>query len=123
MAFIGSTSSTEAPVWEEPVRGTFGDPSGLRLTGVERMRATIRRASAPPPIHHLTGLTPTDAGYGSSTFAMPVTPWLQTTVPGLITGGILAFLADGPLGTAIMTVLPPLGYMTTSDLSMSFLRR
>jgi uncharacterized protein (TIGR00369 family) len=53
---------------------------------------------------------------------MPVTPWLQTTVPGLITGGILAFLADGPLGTAIMTVLPPLGYMTTSDLSMSFLR-
>src|SRR6266568_1482256 len=101
MAFIGSTSSTEAPVWEEPVRGTFGDPSGLRLTG----------------------LTPTDAGYGSSTFAMPVTPWLQTTVPGLITGGILAFLADGPLGTAIMTVLPPLGYMTTSDLSMSFLRR
>ena len=67
-------------------------------------------------------MIPTEAGYGSSTFAMPVTPWLQSTVPGLITGGILAFLADGPLGTAIMTVLPPLGYMTTSDLSLSFLR-
>jgi uncharacterized protein (TIGR00369 family) len=53
---------------------------------------------------------------------MPVTPWLQTTVPGLITGGMIAFFADGPLGTAIITVLPPLGYMTTSDLSMSFLR-
>jgi uncharacterized protein (TIGR00369 family) len=39
-----------------------------------------------------------------------------------MTGGVLAFLADGPLGTAIMTVLPPLGYMTTSDLSLSFLR-
>ena len=66
--------------------------------------------------HEPAGLTaaliPTEAGYGSSTFAMPVTPWLQTTVPGLITGGILAFLADGPLGTAIMTVLPPLGYTT-----------
>ena len=53
---------------------------------------------------------------------MPVSPWLQTTVPGLITGGVLAFLADGPLGTAMMTVLPPLGYMTTSDLSLSFLQ-
>ena len=73
-------------------------------------------------MHHLTGLMPVEAGYGSSTFAMPVTPWLQTTVPGLITGGVLAFLADGPLGTAILTVLPPLGYMTTSDLSMSFLQ-
>jgi uncharacterized protein (TIGR00369 family) len=43
-------------------------------------------------------------------------------VPGLITGGVIAFLADGPLGTAIMTMLPPLSYMTTSDLSLSFLR-
>jgi uncharacterized protein (TIGR00369 family) len=53
---------------------------------------------------------------------MPVTPWLETMVPGLITGGVIAFLADGPLGGAIITTLPPLGYMTTSDLSMSFLR-
>jgi uncharacterized protein (TIGR00369 family) len=37
-------------------------------------------------------------------------------------GGIIAFLADGPLGTAIVTVLPPLAYMTTSDLSLSFLQ-
>ena len=107
-----ATDTTTPPIWEEPVRGTFGDPSSLRLTGVERMRVTVRGESVPPPIYHLTGLIPTEAGYGSSTFAMPVTPWLQTTVPGLITGGILAFLADGPLGTAIMTVLPPLGYTT-----------
>jgi uncharacterized protein (TIGR00369 family) len=37
-------------------------------------------------------------------------------------GGVIAFLADGPLGTAIMTMLPPLQYMTTSDLSLSFLQ-
>jgi len=86
------------------------------------MRQTVRGLGAPPPIHHLTGITPVDADFGTSTFAMPVTPWLQTTVPGLITGGMIAFLADGPLGTAIMTVLGPLGYMTTSDISLSFLR-
>jgi uncharacterized protein (TIGR00369 family) len=112
----------EVRVWEEPVRGSFGDPSSLLLPGVERMRMSTRGQQIPPPIHHLTGLTPVEAGFGFSTFSMPVSPWLQTTVPGLMVGGIIAFLADGPLGTAIMTVLPPLSYMTTSDLSMSFLQ-
>ena len=104
------------------MRGSYGDLSGLALSGAERMRLTTSGQAAPPPIHHLTGLTPVESGFGSSTFSMPVTPWLQTTVPGLISGGIIAFLADGPLGTAIMTALPALGYMTTSDLSLSFLR-
>jgi acyl-coenzyme A thioesterase PaaI-like protein len=85
------------------------------------MRLSTRGQGEPPPIHHLTGLTPVEAGLGTSTFRMPVTPWLQTTVPGLIVGGVIAFLADGPLGTAIMTMLPPLAYMTTSDISLSFL--
>lgn len=94
----------------------------LSLSGLDRMRRTVRGGAGRPPIHHLTGLVPTESGFGTSTFAMPASPWLQTTVPGLMTGGVLAFLADGPLGTAIMTVLPPLTYMTTSDLSLSFLR-
>jgi len=86
------------------------------------MRRTVRGVAAAPPIHHLTGLTPSESGFGTSTFTMPATPWLQTTVPDLMTGGVLAFLADGPLGTAIITVLPPLAYMTTADLSLSFLK-
>ena len=108
-------------IWEEPVRGSFGDASSLALPGLERMAQTAKGLSAAPPIHHLTGLKPVDAGPGTCTFEMPVTPWLETMVPGLITGGVIAFLADGPLGGAIITTLPPLGYMTTSDLSMSFL--
>jgi uncharacterized protein (TIGR00369 family) len=112
----------EVPVWEEPVRGAYGDPATLALSGVERMRRSTGEVNIPPPIHHLTGIRPVEAGFGTSTFSMPVTPWLLTTVPDLITGGVIAFLADGPLGTAIMTVLPPLGYMTTSDLTMSYLQ-
>src|ERR1700681_2213863 len=80
------------------------------------------RAFPRPPIYHLTGLVPVEAGHGSSTFTMPVSPWLQTTVPGLITGGMLALLAGWAPGTAMMTILPPLGYMTTSDLALSFLQ-
>ncbi len=115
-------SDTEVRIWEEPVRGVFGDPTLLAVPGIQRMRGMVRGVLQSPPIHHLTGLTPSESSFGTSTFTMPASPWLQTTVPGLMTGGVLAFLADGPLGTAIMTVLPPLGYMTTSDLSLSFLR-
>ena len=117
-----SGAAPEVRIWTEPVRGSYGDTSRLALPGVERMRLGTRGQSGAPPIHHLTGLRPVEAGYGSSTFSMPVTAWLQSMVPGLITGGVLAFLADGPLGTAIMTVLPPLGYMTTTDLTMSYLQ-
>jgi uncharacterized protein (TIGR00369 family) len=113
---------SDVRIWEEPVRGSFGDLSDLRLPGVERLLRNVHGQGARPPIHHLTGLTPIEAGVGTSAFSMPVTPWLQSTVPSLMTGGVLAFLADGPLGTAISTVLPPLGYMTTSDLSLSFLQ-
>ena len=119
---VSIDSGTEVRVWEEPVRGSFGDPYALSLSGIERMRVSTRGQGPKPPIHHLTGLIPVEAGFGSSTFRMPITPWLQTTVPGLMVGGVIAFLADGPLGTAIMTMLPPLQYMTTSDLSLSFLQ-
>ncbi len=83
---------------------------------------TRGQGGVPPPIHHLTGLTPVEAGFGSSTFRMPATPWLQTPLPGVMVGGVIAFVADAPLGTAIMTMLPPLAYITTSDLSLSFLQ-
>lgn len=119
---VSIDSDTEVRVWEEPVRGSFGDPYALSLPGIERMRVSTRGQGPKPPIHHLTGLTPVEAGFGSSTFRMPITPWLQTTVPGVMVGGVIAFLADGPLGTAIMTMLPPLAYMTTSDISLSFLQ-
>ncbi|HET7380683.1 MAG TPA: PaaI family thioesterase [Gaiellales bacterium] len=122
MGSIASSTASSTRIWEEPVRGVFGDLSVLGLPGLERMRRTRRGVAAPPPIHHLTGLTPSESAFGTSTFTMPATPWLQTTVPGLLTGGVLAFLADGPLGTAIITLLPPLDYMTTSDLTMSFLK-
>ena len=52
------------------------------------MRVGIRGQGPKPPIHHLTGLIPVEAGFGSSTFRMPVTPWLQTTVPGVMVGGV-----------------------------------
>lgn len=111
----------QTAVWQEPVRGGFPPPELFGLTGLEQMRSFVRGQTPRPPIHHLTGLRPTEADPGSVTFAMPATPWLLSP-PGVIQGGVLAVLADAPLGSAFHSVLPPATAYTTSELSMSFLR-
>jgi uncharacterized protein (TIGR00369 family) len=108
-------------ILDEPVRGGFFDPALLGLSGLEQMRAAIAGRATRPPMHHLTGARPTEVGPGTCTFTMPSTGWLASHT-GIISGGILAVLADGPLGCAIQTTLPPGTPYTTSELSMSYLR-
>ena len=91
------------------------------LSGLEQMLAVVRGQSAPPPIHHLTGLRPVDAGPGTATFTMPASPWFQSAA-GLFLAGIQAFVADAPAGTAVFSTMPPATPVTTSELSLSFLR-
>ena len=45
-----------------------------------------------------------------------------TNATGLIPGGLLAVLADAPLGAAMGTTLGPGEWFTTAELSMTFLR-
>ena len=106
---------------DEPVRGSFFGPEMLGLSGLEQMQAGIDGYGTRPPVHHLTGMRPTAIGPGTSEFVMPSTGWLSTHY-GVITGGVLAVLADGPLGCSIQSTLPPGTMYTTSELSMSYLR-
>jgi uncharacterized protein (TIGR00369 family) len=109
------------PVWLEPVRGGYPDLALFAHPGIDQVRGFIQRKSPRPPISHLTGMLPVEAGPGLTTFTMPASPWLLSP-PGLIQGGVLAVLADGPLGCAIQTTLPPATPYTTAELSMNFLR-
>ena len=93
----------------------------LGLSGREQMEWGIRGHAVPPPMHHLTGTIPTAIGDGTSEFTMPATRWLASHW-GVIPGGFLAVLADGPLGCSIQSTLPPGTIYTTSELSMSYLR-
>jgi len=52
---------------------------------------------------------------------MPASDWLQSP-QGVIANGALAVLADGPLGCAIQTTLPPVTPYTTSELSLRLVR-
>ena len=110
------------PVYEEvPVRGDLADPSLLGLSGVDRLRHSLAAGGPLPPVHYLTGLTPTDADVGAVTFVMPATAWLRSP-HGFLSGGALAVLADAALGTAVQSTLPAGGSSTTGELSMNLLR-
>jgi uncharacterized protein (TIGR00369 family) len=113
-------SYTALVIWREPARGNYPDPSLFALSGIEQLR-TFVRMGRPPPIGRLTGMTVEAVEKGSATFAMPATGWLLSP-QGVVTGGVLAILADAPLGSAVQTALPPMTPYTTSELSMTFLR-
>ena len=90
---------------EPPPQVQWG-PEALRMSGLELMRAARDRRLPEPPITTLTGLRPTDVGLGKTTFAMPASPWWQSGA-GVFLAGTLAFVADAPLGCAILTSAPP----------------
>jgi uncharacterized protein (TIGR00369 family) len=108
------------PPWQEPVRGGHPDPSLLRLSGIEQLRTILDGRAPPPPLSHLTGLMIESVGDGEAVFTMPASRWLATP-QGPIQLGTLCILADGPLGCAVQTALPPGAIYTTSELSLRLL--
>jgi acyl-coenzyme A thioesterase PaaI-like protein len=85
-------------VQREPVRGTF-----------------------PPPLVLLSGLRYTDAGLGTATVAMPASPWWQSAA-GVFPAGVLGFVADSALAGAVISAVPPNTIISTSEISLNFLR-
>ncbi|MGH2691274.1 MAG: PaaI family thioesterase [Actinomycetota bacterium] len=111
-------------VTDEPIRGVFAyleHPGILALDGMEQMRRWLRKDYPFPPIWYVAASEQVESGPGMSTWTLPVTPWLQSAA-GTLTGGVLAFAADAPLGSALFTTLPPGTWLSTSELSIHFLR-
>lgn len=108
-------------IQDEPVRGAYGGASIFGLPGIEQARAIADGYLPKSPIEHLTGLRLVEVGMGSATFTMPASPWFQSAA-GIFLGGMSAFVADAAFGFAVYTTLPPATPLTTSELSMSFLR-
>jgi uncharacterized protein (TIGR00369 family) len=111
-------------VTDEPIRGVFAyleHPGILALDGMEQTRRWLRKDYPFPPIWYVAASEQVESGPGMSTWRLPVTPWLQSAA-GTLTGGVVAFAADAPLGSARCTTLPPGTWVTTSELSLHFLR-
>jgi uncharacterized protein (TIGR00369 family) len=111
-------------VIDEPVRGVFAyleHPGILALDGMEQMRRWLRKDYPFPPIWYVAGSEQVESGPGMSTWRLPITGWLNSAA-GVLTGGVIAFAADAPLGSALFTTLPPGTWVATSELSVHFLR-
>jgi len=106
---------------DEPVRGVIGNFGALKFNGLQATRGFIRGDIAGPPIHHLLGMRPTSVGPGTVTWSMPVTPWLMDRL-GIIYGGVYVLFADGPLGGALYTTVAPGQLVTTTEISISYVR-
>jgi uncharacterized protein (TIGR00369 family) len=115
------STSTEAPIWQQPAIGGYPDPAGIGLSGLERVRAGREGRIPIAPITYLTEIAFIDASRGHTSFTIPTSPWFSNSA-GIIPGGILAVLADAPLGASIHTELPPGVGFTTAELSLTMLR-
>lgn len=109
------------PFTREPVRGLIGDVSFLQFPGLEAARMLTRGKFPLPPMHHLVGLTPTQAGIGTMTWTLPITGWIEDGL-GIIWGGVNALVADVAISMSLFTGLPPGKTVTTSELSINYLR-
>lgn len=115
----------DRPLIFEPVRGSPSSPELLALPGLERVRRMVSGladGSIPaPPFTRFTGLRPTEGGLGMAAFAMPASPWWQSGA-GVFPAGVLAFVADGPVGGAVLTSAPAYHAVITTHLSIDFVR-
>jgi uncharacterized protein (TIGR00369 family) len=75
-----------------------------------------------PPIHHLTGLRPTEAARDEVGFVMPASEWLCAPAARRVQGGAVALLAETALSAAIQTGLPAGTALAPVDLKVNYLR-
>ena len=108
-------------VEREPPRGQLWGPEVLDRSGLEMMRACVEHKLPDPPLTKLTGLRLTEAGLGAASASMPASVWWQSGA-GVFLAGSIAFVADLPLACAIFTSAPPGVVVTSSELSVSFVR-
>ena len=109
------------PYLRPPPDGTISQEVWDELPGAEIVRRQIAGELPPPPLHHLTGLSPVEIGEGTATLVMPCTEWLASPT-GRLQGGAIAMLADFAMLIAVQTTTPAGLAFAGLDLKVNFLR-
>jgi uncharacterized protein (TIGR00369 family) len=107
-------------VREAPQGSTWG-VEVLQMSGLELLRASLERRLPDPPVTKLTGLRLSEVGLAMASVWMPASPWWQSAA-GVFLAGTTAFVADMALRSSVLTSAPAGMGLTTSELSVSFLR-
>ncbi|HEX4482522.1 MAG TPA: PaaI family thioesterase [Solirubrobacteraceae bacterium] len=124
---VASASNGGTPQARERTR-TFSwhDPAataaeGLKLSGLDYIRAIATGTLPPPPIAELLGFRILEADEGRAVFAVEPAEWMYNPI-GMVHGGVAATLLDSCMGCAVHTSLAPgVGY-TTTDLQVRYIR-
>jgi uncharacterized protein (TIGR00369 family) len=92
------------------------------MSGLEILRAQIAgELQPPPPIHFLTGIRVVKAEEGRTSFALPCSPWLSTSM-GTVQGGFTGMLADFALTGAAFSTAEAGTAVAPLDFKVNFLR-
>jgi uncharacterized protein (TIGR00369 family) len=104
--------------WTDPLANA---EAGLRMAGLDYIRAVIAGEIGRPPIAALLGMEVVEAEEGRALFAL--TPGEHHYNPiGVVHGGIAATILDSAMGCAVHTTLPAGWAYGTLDLSARFVR-
>ena len=115
----------EEPATPDPyLRPVEGSDLGHDLgstDGIDALRGFIDGSLDAPPIHHLTGMRPTEVEVGAITFVMPATEWLASPTR-FVQGGAIAMLADVAITCAVESTVARGTRFVTVDLKVNYLR-
>ena len=104
--------------WQDPAATAA---AGLKLAGLDYIRAIVDGTLPPPPIAELFGFEIVEAEHGRAVFAMEPAEWMYNPI-GMVHGGVAATLLDSCMGCAVHTTLEAgVGY-TTTDLQVRYIR-
>jgi uncharacterized protein (TIGR00369 family) len=104
--------------WEDPAATAA---IGLKLPGLEYVRAIADGTLPPPPAAQLLGFQIAEAEEGRALFALDPAEWMYNPI-GMVHGGIAATMLDSCMGCAVHTTLEAgVGY-TTTDLQVRYIR-
>ncbi len=120
----GRVVATDAPArtrtfsWHDPAATAA---AGLKLAGLDYIRAISTGTLPPPPIAELLGFEIIEAEHGRAVFALQPAEWMYNPI-GMVHGGIAATILDSCMGCAVHTTLDAgVGY-TTTDLQVRYIR-
>ncbi len=104
--------------WQDPAATAA---EGMKLAGLDYIRAIQSGALPPPPIARLLEMEIVEAEDGRAVFALTPAEWMYNPI-GMVHGGIAATILDSCMGCAVHTTLPAgVGY-TTTDVQLRYIR-
>jgi uncharacterized protein (TIGR00369 family) len=104
--------------WQDPAATAA---AGMKLAGLDYVRAISDGTLPPPPIAELLGFEIVEAEHGRAVFALMPAEWMYNPI-GMVHGGVAATILDSCMGCAVHTTLAAgVGY-TTTDLQVRYIR-